>query len=212
MRNLWLTGLLGMGTCALLLGCGTGPADTGSQGGSTDTAHDHATEHDHSAEGPHGGHMIVLGEEEYHAELAHDEAAHTVTVYLLDSTGKKPVASEQGAIRLQVFKDGEFADYSLAATGDDGAFSTADEQLCDLLLHAEAVKGRLHATIAGKEYVGTIEHTAHDHEGHDHADDDHTDHDHADEDHADHDHGTEHAEHDDHDHGMQEDGGHDTRK
>jgi hypothetical protein len=187
MRNRWFAGFLGMGTCALLLGCGAGPADTdGSQSGSAEAAHDHATEHDHSAQGPHGGHVIVLGEEEYHAELTHDEATHTVTIYLLDSTGKKPVSSEQGSITVHVFKDGEFADYPLEATGDDGAFSTIDEQLCDLLLHAEEVKGRLHVTIAGKEYVGTIEHAAHDH-------DDHADHDH--------DHGTEHAEHDDHDHG-----------
>lgn len=187
-----------MGTCALLLGCGTGPADTGgSRSGSADTAQDHATEHDHSAQGPHGGHMIVLGEEEYHAELTHDEATHTVAIHLLDSTGKEPVSSEQGSITLQVFKDGEFADYPLQAAGDDGAFSTIDEQLCDLLLHAEEIKGRLRATIAGTEYVGTIEYAAHDH---------------ADDDHEDHDNGTEQTEHDDHDHGVQEDDGHDTPK
>ena len=185
MRNRLFAGLLGIGTSALLLGCGTEPADTGSsQSESAEAAHDH------SAPGPHGGDMIVLGEEEYHAELTHDEATHTVAVYLLDSTGKEPVSSEQGSITLQVFKDGDFVDYALKATGDDGAFSTTDEQLCDLLLHSEEVKGRLHATIAGKEYVGTIELAAHDH--------------------AEHDQGTEHTEHDDHDHEGQEDAGHDT--
>ena len=190
MRNRWFAGLLGIGTSALLLGCGTGPADTGSSQSEPAEA-----AHDHSAQGPHGGDVIVLGEEEYHAELTHDEATHTVAVYLLDSTGKEPVSSEQGSITLQVFKDGDFVDYALKATGDDGAFSATDEQLCDLLLHAEEVKGRLHATIAGKEYVGTIEHAAHDHGDDDHADDDH---------------GTEHTEDDGHDHGTQEADGHDT--
>ncbi len=208
MRNHWFAGLLGLGTCALLLGCGAKPADSGGdQGGATPAAHDHAADHghDHAAEGPHGGHLIVLGEEEYHAELTHDEATHTVAVYLLDSSGKEPVSSEQEALTLQVFEGGDFVDYAIKATGDDGAFSTTDEKLCDLLLHAEVVKGRIHATIGGKEYVGTIEHAAH---AHDHAGPaEHEGHDHAD-----HDHETGHADEAEHSHGDSEPHSHDAPK
>ncbi len=178
MRNHWFAGLLGLGTCALLLGCGAKPADSGGdQGGATPAAHDHAADHghDHAAEGPHGGHVIVLGEEEYRAELTHDEATHTVAVYLLDSSVKEPVASDQEAITLQIFEGGDFVDHALKPTDENGAFSTTDEKLCDLLLHSEEFKARLHATIAGKEYVGTVELTAHAHAhaGHDHAAHDH---------------------------------------
>ena len=37
------------------------------------------------------GSLIELGSEEYHAELVHDDAAETVTIYLLDSAAKEVV-------------------------------------------------------------------------------------------------------------------------
>ncbi len=160
----FLVGLVGLGTCMLLLGCGVEPADTSS---SNNTPSDAAHDHDHTALGPHGGDLIVLGEEEYHAELTHDEASHTVAVYLLDAAAKEVVSSGPAEITLQIFEDGDFADHALRASGDDGTFAVVDESLCDILLHSEDVKGRVHATIAGKEYVGIIEHAAHDHDGHD---------------------------------------------
>jgi hypothetical protein len=163
----------------LLLGCGTGPAETSR---TSESAQDHATEHDHAAEGPHGGHLIVLGEEEYHAELTHDEASQTVAIYLLDAAAKEALSSGPAEITLQIFKDGDFTDYALKASGDDGMFVVVDEPLCAFLLHTEEVKGRIRATIAGKEYVGIIEHAAHDHAGHDEElgreDTDHEGHDH----------------------------------
>jgi len=175
----FLIGLVGLGACMLLLGCGAGPADTTV---SNDTPSDAAHDHDHTALGPHGGHLIVLGEEEYHAELTHDEASHTVAVYLLDGAAKEVVSSGPAEITLQIFEDGEFADHALKASGDDGMFAVVDEPLCDLLLHAEEVKGRVHAAIAGKEYVGIIELDAHDHEGDDHDAED-SGHDHEGDDH-----------------------------
>jgi hypothetical protein len=167
MSTRWFVGLLAVGTCLTLLGCGASPAGSvDSQIGPAQVLDDHADAHDHDAPGPHGGHLIVLGEEEFHAELTHDEASHTVSIYLLDSTGKEPVSSEQESITLQVFKDGDFIEYVLKATGNDGVFSAVDEQLRHLLLHD--VKGRLHATIAGKEYVGMVELASHEHAEHSH--------------------------------------------
>ena len=64
--------------------------------------------HDHSTEGPHGGHLVELGNEEYHAELLHDEAAHSVTVHLLDAAGKQPVAVPLPEVTLQLLRDGQF--------------------------------------------------------------------------------------------------------
>lgn len=185
------TGLLGVGTCMLLLGCG-GPTDTSHSTSESPTpVDDHAAAHDHATLGPHGGHVIVLGEEEYHAELTHDEASHTVAVYLLDSTAKEAVSGGPSEVTLQVFKDGEFADHVLKSSDEEGMFAVVDEALCDFLLHSEEVKGRIHAEIAGKQFVGMVEVTAHDHAGHDHESEE-SEHAHGAED-ADHDHdGDEH--------------------
>ena len=49
----------------------------------------HDDPHSHEA-GPHGGHIVELGEEEYHAEVVFDPNTSKVTIYILDSTAKKP--------------------------------------------------------------------------------------------------------------------------
>ncbi len=188
-----------LATCMVLLGCGTGPAETSSSPNAPSEAASNHAAHDHAAPGPHGGHLVVLGEEEYHAELTHDEATHTVAVYLLDGTAKVPVSDGPAEIVLQVFQQGDFADHVLKASGDDGAYVLADEPLCHLLLHGE-LKGRVHAAIVGEEYVGIIElaghahdaHRAHAHGDQDHDGDDHDGHD-QDDGHA---HGAEDTDHD----------------
>ena len=196
MKNNVLCGLLTVGLCISFVGCASESGESNvPQGQLVKENQDHEGDataedaHDHSAEGPHGGHLIVLGNEEYHAELTHDESTHTVTVYLLDAAATKSVTADQSTIVLRLFQEGEFVEHTLEATDAASQFSAADEQLCDALLHANETRGRLQVSIAGKAYTGMIEHKAHDHEGH--ADDDH---DHGDGDHKG------HAD-DDHDYG-----------
>ena len=143
--------------CALLVGCG-GEAGT--------AGHGHAADHDHAALGPHGGHLIVLGEKEYHAELIHEETTHTVAVYLLDGDVKAIVSGGPPKITLQIFQDGDFVDHVLVAVEEEGKYSVTDEPLCDFLMHSQEVKGRVRVAIADKEFVGILEHVAHDHSGH----------------------------------------------
>jgi len=190
MLRVLATGLLGLGVCALVLACGGCSSDTSTSVSKSDASvHNHEEGHDHDASGPHGGHLIVLGEEEYHAELTHDEASHTVAIYLLDAAAKEVVPSGPSEIILQVFKDGEFADHVMKPSDEEGMFSVVDEPLCDFLLHSAEVKGRIRAEIGGKSYVGILEHAAHAHAGHEG-----------------HDHGTEESGHDHegHDHGEEE--------
>lgn len=142
--------------------------------------HDHGDEagQGHPTEGPHGGHLIELGNEEYHAELLHDEKTHTVTIHLLDGPAKQTVAVPLAEITLQLFRDGQFVKYALKSVpgpGDpEGAasrFEIVDAALCDALCHDDETRGRLQVTIDDKPYTGTIEHDSHeghDHEGHDH--------------------------------------------
>ncbi len=171
--------LAGLGMIALLIGCGTGPGGAnGNPGGPVGAAKDHEAEHDHDVPGPHGGHLIVLGEEAYHAELTHDEATHTVTVYLLDKTGKTPISDSPEELVLQVFEKGEFQDHVLRASDGEGRYAVIDEALCDMLSRDEPLRGRIRVAIAGQEYVGIVEHAAHSHgneETHDHGGED-TDH------------------------------------
>ena len=177
-----------------LLGCGSDSTETptGKTEGSppplaADTDHDDHAGHDHGddaghehpTKGPHGGHLIELGNEEYHAELLHDEKTHTVTVHLLDGAGKQPVAIPATELTLQLVQGGQFMKYALKAVQGPGdtagaasRFEIVDAALCDALCHEDETGGRLQATINGKSYSGTIEHGSHgdhDHEGDDHA-------------------------------------------
>lgn len=164
--------LFALGCCLLPVGCENQPGEMPAGGDlSHADVHDHPVEHAHVA-GPHGGHLVVLGEEEYHAELIHDEATHMVGVYLLGPAAEQPVATDAKEITLQLFRDGDFVDYTLSASQEEGKFSVEDESLCDFLLHAEQAKGRIRAVVGDREYVGIVDHHAHahaGHEGHDHS-------------------------------------------
>ena len=168
--------VLTMAVVLSLNGCGSESSHTHSATapeGASPTAQ--APDDVHPTEGPHGGHLIELGNEEYHAELLHDEQTHTVTVHLLDAAGKQPVAAGQPEIIIQLLQDGQFVSYTLKAVPEEGdaagtasEFQTVDEALCDALSHEDEIRGRLQATVGEGQYTGTIEHSGHDHEGHGH--------------------------------------------
>ena len=181
-----------------LVGCGSDSTETAAKkiegsppplASETDhddhAGHDHGEQagHAHPTEGPHSGHLIELGDEEYHAELLLDENTHRVTIHLLDGPAKQTVAVPLTEITLQLVHDRQFVKYALKAVEEPGdaaggasRFEIVDAALCDALCHRDKTRGRLQVTIDGKPYTGTIEHTSHgdhDHEGHDHADHNH---------------------------------------
>ncbi len=176
MLGIWLAGCGGDSSSEATGNVARSGAPPAAEAGHDEHA-DH-DEHEHPTEGPHGGHLIELGNEEYHAELLHDESSHTVTIHLLDKTGKEPVAIAQTEIALQLFQDGQYVKYTLKAVAGPGnpsgtaaQFQLVDATLCDALCNEEGLRGRLQVTIDGKPYTGTIEHSGHadhDHEGHDH--------------------------------------------
>ena len=148
-------------------------ADSEAEHGDGDAGHAHA----HPTEGPHGGTLIELGNEEYHAELVHEEAGEGVTVYVLDGAAAKQVPIAATEITINVTHDGVPRQFALAASADDGdpagkssRFVSEDEDLGGHL-DEEGGTARLVLTIAGKSYRGKIDHDHdhdHDHEGHDH--------------------------------------------
>jgi hypothetical protein len=161
---------------AALVGCGDSPTkqSASSQGAVTtgppatvETGHDHA----HPTEGPHGGSLIELGSEEYHAELVHDDAAKTVTIYLLDSAAKVSVPIDAAEIIINLKHDGKGEQFKVAASADtkdpagkSSRFVSTDAELAEDLDHEDA-EPQLAVKINGKQYRGVIKH---DHEGHEH--------------------------------------------
>ncbi|MCG6154604.1 hypothetical protein [Rubinisphaera margarita] len=158
-----------------LVGCepqSAPPASETTNGQAESGGHDHA-EHDHPTEGPHHGELIELGNEEYHAEIIHDETAGTVTIYILDAAAKMQVPIESAEVIVNTTHDGQPAQHTLQASPDEndpeGKSSKFVSSESDLAahLHQEGGEPRLVVTINGKSYRGTIAHD-HSHE-HDHA-------------------------------------------
>lgn len=155
-----------------LSGCGGGSTPTartsesGAHGG-----HDHS--HDHPTEGPHHGHLIELGNEEFHGELLHDDDGN-LTIYILDSSAKKTVPIEATEVTVNLSHAGEASQHKLAASATEGdpegmssRFQIQDKKLVDAL-DAEGSTAQLVVTINGKQFIGKIDHSHDHHHGHDH--------------------------------------------
>ena len=149
----------------------TGP-ETGSPPNTMDSHDDHAG-HARPTEGPHHGDLIELGNEEYHAEILHDEDAGTVTIYVLDGAATKQIPIDATEVTINAKHDGKPEQFTLAASpdandpqGKSSRFVSNDEELAHHL-DEEGAEPRLVLSINGKSYRGTISHD-HDHEGHDH--------------------------------------------
>ncbi len=129
--------------------------------------------HAHPTEGPHHGDLIELGNEEYHAELLHDE--QSVTIYVLNGAADAQVAIDDTEITINTKHDGQPEQFKLAASPDQndpaGMSSRFVSTNTDLASHIdeEGAEHRLVLTINGKSYRGVIAHDHdHAHEGHDH--------------------------------------------
>ena len=65
-----------------------------------ESAHERDTHHEHTA--PHGGTLVVLGEEFAHVEFVLEKATGKLTGYVLDGEAEKPVRLTQGVIELKI--------------------------------------------------------------------------------------------------------------
>ena len=153
-----------------IAGCGTtqstDPGAGSPQGGShgENGGHAHGHDHSHPVHGPHGGHLVELGEEEYHAEWLHDDTGK-VTVYILDGHVEKevPIAAESLEVIVKIGEK-ELAPYTLDAvdpTGDPpktAKFETVNQELAGGLSGlGEGVEATLKIGIDGKAFVGAFE-------------------------------------------------------
>ena len=181
--RLWLVLPLAVATLVWLGGCNsstnTGTPTDGTAGeehdheehdheGHDHEGHDH--EHDHAHHGPHGGHVMVVGAEEYHAEWTHDEAGK-VTFYILDAAAKNevPIAAEKVTVEVQVGEN-EPRTYELLAVNPQGdEMKTAQFEITDkefegaLELAGKGTTATLIATIDGKEFRSEVKEHSHEH-------------------------------------------------
>lgn len=127
--------------------------------------------HGHPEHGPHGGDLVELGKEAFHAELVHSDGG--IAMYVLDGSATKPVAIASEKLVVSLKHNGQVASFDLAANpdandppGQTSRFTSTDPKL-DQWLDAGA-EGAVVIQIEGKSYTGKVAHD-HDHEGHDHA-------------------------------------------
>lgn len=157
---------LGLAVLACSLGGCTGKSATNGAGAqpTATQSKEPGGGHVHPTEGPHGGELIELGNEEYHAELLHDDDTGTVTIYILNEAADEQVAIDESEITVNAKQDGQPAQFKLAATPDasdspgrSSRFVSNDNDLATLLDEHEA-DPRLVLAIKGKSYRGLIAH------------------------------------------------------
>ena len=153
-----------------ITGCDNeGPTQSNNATEVTGGGHDHG--HDHGSEGPHGGHILGLGDEEFHLEWLHNESGK-LTFYLLDAAAKADVSTAAKSIAITTTIIDETATVTLNTTTPDGdehnKFEAIDPVLLERLkLVGHGVAASASVQIDGKQYTGEFEHHDHDH-GHSH--------------------------------------------
>jgi hypothetical protein len=156
MRRISLLAMLAMG----LLGCDGGKSDYKKADDLKKAPAVHE-EHGHGEKGPHGGSIVELGAEEYHAEIVLDHDAHALRVYVLGKDAK--TAAPTTATEITVAAEGKDA-LTLKAAPQDGdgdgkasRFELIDEKFVHDILDAKFLHGDLRITIGDKPYSGHID-------------------------------------------------------
>ena len=143
------------------LGCSNGSAPAGGSAAKRPPAaagHNHAHLH-----GPHGGPVLELGDEEFHAEWLLDEETGRLTVYLLDSTGKKEHPIDAPELMVNTTVAGESKSYKLAAVGEadkpTAKFEIEDQGLIAAIEGAgqDGTEAVLNVSIGGRDYAAKFE-------------------------------------------------------
>jgi hypothetical protein len=136
-------------------------------------------EHHHPEHGPNGGHVAILGDHAYHAELVFDETSRNVTINLLDHDMAKatPVADATLTLKLEGAEPIAFEASPVEGepAGQTSRFTLAGDKLPEAVKTEDDLHGTLDLTVAGKSNTGSVAH--HDDHGHDdHAHEDGHDH------------------------------------
>jgi hypothetical protein len=127
---------------------------------------DSPSAHEHSEYGPHGGHLVELGEEEYHAEVILNPKTKDVTVYILGPDAKKPEPIDAKEVTLELTIDGKVRPHTATPspqTGDPPGMASRfvladDPDIKAKIADEHELEGHVKVTVKGKAYSGEIEH------------------------------------------------------
>ncbi len=138
------------------------------------TAATNAPKHAHPTHGPHGGELLEIGKEEFHAELVVNESKKQMVIYLLEKDAKSSIAIEAPFLAVNFMLAGKPVQVQLKSIPQDfdqnglsSCFGAVSPELIDAL-HAAKSDLKLAVRIRNKAYVTKIIHK-HDHSGHNHA-------------------------------------------
>ncbi|MFG0336236.1 MAG: hypothetical protein ACF8TS_22995 [Maioricimonas sp. JB049] len=171
---------------ALLCGCGGGEEyrEFGETDDVTNTAPADDHHHHHHDLGPNGGHLVELGDEQYHAEVVLDASERILTVYLLgpDAKSPAPIAAEELTFNLDAGDKPQtitLVAIPVEADGENMAsrFVSEADALPESVQDAEDLHGSVAVMIDGTSLTGKVSHDHHGHDHHEHGDEhDHHDH------------------------------------
>ncbi|MFG0296184.1 MAG: hypothetical protein ACF8PG_09785 [Maioricimonas sp. JB045] len=169
----------------LICGCGGGGEyrEFGDEDDVTNTTADDHHHHHHDL-GPNGGHLVELGEEEYHAEVAFDATDRVLTVYLLgpDAKTAAPIAAEAVTFALEGGDEAQTITLAASPLETDGEnlasrFASEAGAVPETVKDAEDLRGSVTVVIDGTSLTGEVSHDHHGHDHHEHGDEhDHHDH------------------------------------
>jgi hypothetical protein len=116
--------------------------------------------HDHAhAHGPHEGHLVELGGEDYHAEVTFDPATRMLAVYLLNSDVKTPLPTDAESVSARLEIAGAKQEFKLSPARLDGDpegqsshFELTEGTIPDSIKDAEDLQGEIVVTIGGAQY------------------------------------------------------------
>ena len=116
--------------------------------------------------GPHGGHLLELGDEEYHLEWVHDDATGLLTVYILDGAMENEVPIAAPSLTIERTIGESAASFELLPVGAAGEptaqFAITDKSLIEALkLAGEGVTVRTEVDIDGRTYEAEFAHEEH---------------------------------------------------
>ncbi|HSG73190.1 MAG TPA: hypothetical protein VLA12_22435 [Planctomycetaceae bacterium] len=158
--------------CLGVAGCNPEGSDSSTEPAPYNSLPDRTDAHSHAEHGPHGGDLIELGNEDYHAEMVHGDD-DVISFYILGSDAKTAVPISATELIVNVTHDGKPEQFKLAASPDKGdpegkssRFISEHAELNEHL-HEDHPQAKLVVDIEGKQYTGKI---AHDHDAeHGHA-------------------------------------------
>ena len=140
------------GICALGLGCGSSTSEykDSKKIQAAAKVHDHSTHdgaHLHYGAGPHGGMLLELGGEDFHAELVFDHDAHAVRIFLFKADAKTPLPSKTPAATLLLDNNKTITLKALPLEGEADGMSSRFELIDEAFVHEVLDKNFLHGDL-----------------------------------------------------------------